>query len=139
MNQQANLELQVPLDNLVEGTHPPADATDDVYVMPATQGQVRFWSLDQLNPGNPGLNMPLMWNCRGPLDVELLAAAFSEAVRRHEMLRTTFDRVDDRLAQLIGPPYQVQLPVDDLQHLPDAPNSPEAGRLIRAHAAYRMD
>ncbi len=31
---------------------PPAD---DVYVMPATQGQIRFWSLDQMHPGNPAL------------------------------------------------------------------------------------
>jgi thioesterase domain-containing protein len=142
MNQQVNLEMNVPPGKLVEDIHniaPTPPAADDVYVMPATQGQVRFWSLDQLNPGNPGLNMPLMWSCSGPLDVELLAAAFSEAVRRHEMLRTTFDMVDGRLAQLIGPPYQVQLSVDDLQHLPDPPTSPEAGHLIRAHAAYRMD
>ncbi len=69
---------------------PPAD---EVYVMPATQGQIRFWSLDQMHPGNPALNMPLMWQCRGELNVDLLAMAFTQAVRRHEMLRTTFAMV----------------------------------------------
>jgi len=115
---------------------PPAD---DVYVMPATQGQIRFWSLDQMHPGNPALNMPLMWQCRGKLNVDLLALAFSQAVQRHEMLRTTFAMVDGKLSQIIGNPYSVALPVKDLQHVPDAAKSPEAGSLIREHAAYSMD
>src|SRR5258708_1439871 len=115
---------------------PPAD---EVYVMPATQGQIRFWSLDQMHPGNPALNMPLMWQCRGELNVDLLAMAFTLAVRRHEMLRTTFAMVDGRLSQIIGRPYSVALPIKDLQDVPDAANSLEAGRLIREHAAYRMD
>jgi thioesterase domain-containing protein len=111
----------------------------DVYVMPATQGQIRFWSLDQMHPGNPALNMPLMWQCKGELNVDLLATAFSLAVRRHEMLRTTFAMVDGNLAQIIGTPYTVALPVRDLQHLANAATSEEAGNLIREHAAYRMD
>ena len=114
-------------------------AADEVYVMPATQGQIRFWSLDQMHPGNPALNMPLMWQCRGELNVDMLAMAFTQAVRRHEMLRTTFAIVDGNLAQIIGRPYAVPLPVKDLQHIPDAATSLEAGKLIREHAAYRMD
>jgi len=121
---------------VVSSTVPPAD---EVYVMPATQGQIRFWSLDQMHPGNPALNMPLMWQCRGEMNADLLAMAFSLAVRRHEMLRTTFAMVDGKLSQIIGLPYSVALPVKDLQDVPDAANSQEAGRLIREHAAYRMD
>jgi thioesterase domain-containing protein len=116
-----------------------ASPVDEVYAMPATQGQVRFWSLDQMHPGNPALNMPLMWQCLGKLNVDLLAMAFTLAVRRHEMLRTTFAMVDGKLSQIIGLPYIVALPVKDLQAVPDAANSSEAGRLIREHAAYRMD
>jgi thioesterase domain-containing protein/aryl carrier-like protein len=112
---------------------------DDIYVMPATQGMIRFWSLDQMHPGNPALNMPLMWQCKGKLNVDLLATAFTMAVRRHEVLRTTFAMVDGNLAQIIGRPYAVTLPVKDLQHIPNAATSPDAGILIREHAAYRMD
>lgn len=112
---------------------------DEVYAMPATQGQIRFWSLDQMHPGNPALNMPLMWQCRGELNVDLLAMAFTLAVHRHEMLRTTFAMVDGSLSQIIGKPYTVTLPIIDLQHIPNAAASPEAGVLIRKHAAYRMD
>jgi thioesterase domain-containing protein len=112
---------------------------DEVYAMPATQGQIRFWSLDQMHPGNPALNMPLMWQCKGELNVDLLAMAFTLSVRRHEMLRTTFAMVDGSLTQIIGKPYTVALPVKDLQQIPNAAASPEAGVLIREHAAYRMD
>src|ERR1700743_3417388 len=118
----------IPEDTpVVSSIAPPAD---EVYVMPATQGQIRFWSLDQMHPGNPALNMPLMWQCRGELNVDLLAMAFTLAVRRHEMLRTTFAMVDGKLSQIIGGAYSVALPVKDLQHMPDAANSPEAGALI---------
>ncbi|HEX3966891.1 MAG TPA: condensation domain-containing protein [Edaphobacter sp.] len=112
---------------------------DEIYAMPATQGQIRFWSLDQMHPGNPALNMPLMWQCRGELNVDVLAMAFTQAVRRHEMLRTTFAMVDGSLAQIIGRAYAVPLPVKDLQRVPSAETSVEAGTLIREHAAYRMD
>jgi thioesterase domain-containing protein len=120
-------------------TTPPTPPADEVYIMPATQGQIRFWSLDQMHPGNPALNMPLMWECRGELDIDLLARAFTQAVRRHEMLRTTFEVVDGNLSQIIGKPYIVALPVKDLQAVPEAMGSPQTHALIREHAAYRMD
>jgi thioesterase domain-containing protein len=120
-------------------TAPPTPPADEVYIMPATQGQIRFWSLDQMHPGNPALNMPLMWECRGELDIDLLARAFTQAVRRHEMLRTTFEVVDGNLSQIIGKPYIVALPVKDLQDVPEAVSSPQTDALIREHAAYRMD
>jgi amino acid adenylation domain-containing protein len=110
-----------------------------VYAMPATQGQIRFWSLDQLNPGNPALNMPLMWQCTGELNVPRLMQAFSACVARHEMLRTTFEVVDGQLTQVIGPAFEVAMPLVDLSHLPDAAHTPEARRLIREHAAIPMD
>ncbi len=85
--------------------------------MPATPGQVRFWSLDQLNPGNPALNMPLMWRCTGPLDVPAMRAAFTHCVARHEMLRTTFCLRDGRLSQIIEPAAPIPIPVLDLEGL----------------------
>ena len=66
----------------------------ELYAMPATPGQVRFWSLDQLSSGNPALNMPLMWQCDGDLNVSAMVQAFSLCVRRHETLRTTFQLME---------------------------------------------
>ena len=112
---------------------------DETYAMPATPGQLRFWSLDQLNPGNPALNMPLMWRCTGPLDVEAMTAAFSRCVARHEMLRTTFALTNGRLSQIIDPPCAVDIAVVDLESEAPQAQRLRADELTRAHAAYRFD
>ncbi len=137
LQSRADAVLDPTLDRVSRGGPPPGDS--EVYAMPATQGQIRFWSLDQLNPGNPALNMPLMWQCIGPLDLARLEQAFSLCVERHEMLRTTFELVDGMLTQIIGPAYRVEIPVENLEHIPDAAHSAQARRAIRAHAAFRMD
>ena len=111
----------------------------DLYAMPATQGQVRFWSLDQLNPGNPALNMPLMWQCTGELNANAMAQAFSLCVRRHETLRTTFRLLDGKLTQIIHPPSTVSIPLVDLSALKAEEQALAADRLTREHAAARMD
>ena len=111
----------------------------DIYAMPATQGQVRFWSLDQLSPGNPALNMPLMWRCTGNLNLNAMVQAFNLCVRRHEALRTTFGLADGQLSQIIHPPSAVQIPLVDLSGLEGEAQRLEADRLTREHAAIRMN
>ena len=113
--------------------------SEETYGMPATQGQLRFWSLDQLNPGNPALNMPLMWKCTGTLNLRALAQAFTLCIVRHEALRTTFELLDGKLSQIIHPPSPAQLSVVDLEPLQGEPRHIEADRLTRDHAAYRFD
>ncbi len=116
-----------------------AELGAETYAMPATPGQLRFWSLDQLNPGNPALNMPLMWRCTGPLDVTAMTAAFSQCIARHEMLRTTFALNSGRLAQMIEPPSPAVIPVVDLEHDDPQAQRLHADELTRAHAAFRFD
>ena len=117
----------------------PRPAENEVYAMPATQGQVRFWSLDQLNPGNPALNMPLMWQCTGPLDVDILHRASAACVQRHESLRTTFMLLEGKLAQVVHPAMDTLLPVVDLTRLEGEAQRTQADELTRTHAALRMD
>jgi len=118
---------------------PEAVPAADLYAMPATQGQVRFWSIDQLNPGNPALNMPLMWQCTGPLNVDAMRLAFAECIRRHESLRTTFSLLDGKLAQIIHPDIAVPIPVEDVTGLSGEAQRLEADRITHEHAAYRFD
>ena len=112
---------------------------EEIYAIPPTRGQERFWSLDQLNPGNAALNMPLMWKCTGPLDLDKLGEAFSRVVERHEALRTTFELVNGRLMQIVGASRPVPIPIVDLQDNPGLELSMEAQRLTNEHAAFRMD
>ena len=124
------IEQDGPMERAIEG---------DLYAMPATQGQVRFWSLDQLNPGNPALNMPLMWKFSGVLDLAMLTEAFGECVARHETLRTTFELVGRELSQVIHAPMRAAIPVVDLSAVPVEEQPAEADRLAREHAAIRMN
>ena len=132
---------QIPVNYFVDSGHESSGsiAKPEVFAMPATAGQLRFWSLDQLNPGNPAFNMPLKWDCTGPLDVAALQHAFALCVDRHEMLRTTFTLNEGKLTQLIHPTMAVLIPVVDLCQLDAAVQSVRGEELIRDHAALRLD
>ena len=73
-------------------------------------GQERLWFLAQLDPTDPSWVVPLAMRLRGSLDVDALARALGELVRRHEVLRTTFSTVDGRPVQIIHEPAPVPLP-----------------------------
>ena len=125
----------IPASKLPE----PAPQAPDTYAMPATQGQLRFWSLDQLNLGNPALNMPLMWQCTGPLDVPALVEAFAQCTHRHEILRTTFETIDRILSQVIHPEMEIPIPVSDLTALSGEAQRIQADQITRDHAAFRFN
>jgi thioesterase domain-containing protein len=122
---------------LVENNAAPSE--QEIFVMPATPCQIRFWLLDSIHPGNHSLNMPLAWKCLGKLDLGVAAAALAELVRRHESLRTTFEMVDGVLSQVIHPPYEVALPVEDLRRLAKEERQRQANAIIQQQARIQMD
>jgi amino acid adenylation domain-containing protein len=95
---------------------------------PLSFAQERFWFLDQLTPGTATYNVPLLMRITGQLDVVALEHTFSEIVRRHEALRTTFVVVDGVPVQRIASPESLTLPVIDLAAIP------QATRMDAAHA-----
>src|SRR5215213_8923981 len=62
--------------------------------VPLSFAQQRLWFLDQLQPGSVVYNLPTAVRVSGRLDVVALEKTFSEIVRRHEILRTTFSTSD---------------------------------------------
>lgn len=132
--------MALELDEFVREPQTAQDAVSgDLYAMPATRGQMRFWSLDQLNPGNPALNMPLMWQCDGALDIIALERAFAVCTERHESLRTTFALRGGQLMQLIHPQMHVPMPLDDVSSLHGEERRQTADRITRDHAAFHFD
>ncbi len=113
--------------------------SDEVYALPASLGQERFWALDRLIPGNPVWNLPVRFRLQGPLDAALIERAFNEIVRRHEILRTTFTIVDGHPAQVIAPTLEIVTPVTDLRHLPAKERDAEVDRLSVAEAHRRFE
>ncbi|HEY9832541.1 MAG TPA: amino acid adenylation domain-containing protein [Stenomitos sp.] len=87
--------------------------------LPLSFAQQRLWFLDQLEPNNSTYNMPAAVRLVGAIDIAALEQSFNEIVRRHEVLRTTFIVTDGQPVQVIAPTLTLNIPVVDLQALPE--------------------
>lgn len=103
---------------------------EEVFVFPTTIGQRRFWLLDQLEPGNPALNVPLAARLSGRIDRDLLERSLNEVLRQHEILRTSFQTIQNDVVQVIHPKKAIQLTWFDLTHHPESKREAEANRLM---------
>ncbi len=106
---------------------------------PLSFAQERLWFLDCLEPGTAFYNVPVALSMTGELDVPALAAALREIVRRHEVLRTTFDQLEGTPFQVIAPSLDPPLPVVDLTALPAERREAEAAARLRGEAGRRFD
>ncbi len=93
-------------------------STDEVFVFPAAFAQQRLWFLSLLAPNNPFYNVSAAIRLTGNLNLTALQQTFNEIIRRHEVLRTTFEMEDGQLNQVIAGSVKIRLKVVDLQHLP---------------------
>ena len=97
--------------------------------LPLSFNQQRLWFLNELEGPNPIYNVPMAWRILGPLNIDVLETCITEIVRRHEALRTTFADSNGTPVQKIAPPWDVYLPVVDLQHLSEDEVETEARKL----------
>jgi len=127
-------------ERLLESALPAADAVlppkeADVFVMPCSISQSRFWLLDQLYPNNPALIIPLAVQFSGPLDASVLERALNAIVARHEILRTDFSQVDGTARQIIHPEIRQVLSVIDARDEPAEKRQERIDREMIAEAA----
>ncbi|MBU2326439.1 MAG: condensation protein, partial [Alphaproteobacteria bacterium] len=85
---------------------------------PCTQTQLRFWILDQLQPGNPALNVSVRWEIRGSFKASTIEAAFRKIIQRHEILRTRFVEREGNPYQQVLDAVDFKLSVIDLRSMP---------------------
>ncbi|WP_282692101.1 non-ribosomal peptide synthetase [Streptomyces sp. CC208A] len=93
-------------------------------LLPMSSAQERLWFLAELEPDSAEYNTLRALRLSGRLDTAALAAALDLVVRRHEVLRTTFDAVDGRGVQVVHEPAGRALSVVDVSG-PDAPAAVE--------------
>ncbi|MCC7369190.1 MAG: non-ribosomal peptide synthetase, partial [Chloroflexi bacterium] len=84
---------------------------------PCSWMQRGLWLLDRLQPG-PAYNLVASTRLRGRLDVAILERALNEVIRRHEVLRTTFQAEDGEPVQRIAPKQYLPIAVVDLSTAP---------------------
>ena len=113
--------------------------SEEVFVLPASLGQERFWGLDRQNPGNPTWSVPVRFRLEGPLNTAFVERAFNEIVARHESLRATFTVADGQPAQVIKSQLKIPVPVTDLRHIPKPERDAEVDRISLKEAHWRFD
>jgi amino acid adenylation domain-containing protein/FkbH-like protein len=101
--------------------------------------QESLWLLNQLDAARTAYNMPMALQLNGSLHVSALEQAITEIVRRHEVLRTTFEIVADSPMQVINPKLTLTFPIVDLQHLPEEERAREIQRLIAEETERLFD
>jgi len=104
--------------------------------IPLTEGQTEMWLAAQFAPEAAGpQHGSNVIHLEGDLDVTALQRALTEAVNRHEALRSTF--AEDGRELLVAPAVAVELPVDDLSGLP-ADARPAAVERVLAEEGRRL-
>ena len=112
---------------------------DEGGVAPLSFAQQRLWFFDQFEPGSPAYNLVSSVLLQGKLDTVALERSFSEVVRRHEALRTTFDVIDNEVVQIIAPPEPLHLQVVDITHLSEAECDDVVQNLIHQQTQASFD
>jgi amino acid adenylation domain-containing protein len=122
-------------------TRPPIQPQSrDRSQFPLSFSQQRLWFLDQLEPGSPFYNEPLLAiRLTGTLDVPALQRTLDTIILRHEVLRTTFALSDGQPVQVINPPASFPLALVDLRSLAPAEREVELRRLAVAEANRPFD
>ena len=78
---------------------------------PLSFAQQRLWIVDQMNPGDSSYNIAAAVKIEGPLKLDVLQRALEEIVRRHEVLRTTFQTIGSEPVQVISDDSSVSIPI----------------------------
>ena len=132
-NSQLSAESRNPLAVSAEGENGGV-FSGDVFAMPASPAQARFWAFEHAYPDTRVWNVACRWSLRGPLNVELLRQALNAVCARHEALRTCFELQGSELMQKAASELTLFLPVDDLRNLPAAEREIKAEQITVAEA-----
>lgn len=101
--------------------------------------QQRLWFIDQLEPESAAYNLPTATRLTGNLNFVALEQSFNEVVRRHEILRTTFQSQGERPVQVIGEAEPASLSVIDLSGLSQDQREFMAGQLATEESRRLFD
>jgi non-ribosomal peptide synthetase component F/thioesterase domain-containing protein/NRPS condensation-like uncharacterized protein len=112
---------------------------DELYLMPASVVQERFWLLHKLDPASPKFHMRATVRVTGSLVPDLLEKGFQGLIDRHEILRTNFTEQDGNLVQVIAPKRQFSLSVISLLNLSKSDREDRLQKLLLTEARQPFD
>jgi surfactin family lipopeptide synthetase A len=108
--------------------------------IPLSFPQQQVWVHSQMVEDVPIYNEAITIYRHGLVDVSVLERCLVEAIRRHEIWRTTFESIDGKPVQIVQPfPDRFPLAFTDLRHLRRDERETEAARLATADARKPFD
>lgn len=107
--------------------------------IPLSFAQERLWFLQKLDSRSLAYFVPRVIRINGKLDPHLMEQAFTEIIRRHEILRTAFPSKDGRPVQRILPPYYFEIPIIDFSGISETVQSVEVSQWIRNEGQRPFD
>ncbi len=90
----------------------PLQAAEEKEYYPQTPAQARLFVLQQAHRESTAYNMTAAMELAGDADPEEIRRVFSQIIREHEALRTSFTLIGDRPVQRIHPPDTIDFTLD---------------------------
>ncbi|WP_071189201.1 non-ribosomal peptide synthetase [Trichormus sp. NMC-1] len=103
----------------------------DIQTFPLSFAQQRLWFFSQLEPESSAYNIPAAIQLTGNLNVSALENSINQILRRHHILRTNFQVINGEPVQVIRAETNLQIPVIDLENIPENIRETEAIRLAK--------
>ncbi|MPZ28883.1 MAG: amino acid adenylation domain-containing protein [Micromonosporaceae bacterium] len=107
-------------------------------IHPLTDLQREFWTARRVYPA-ASTTIAVRLRLTGVTDPDRVRAALADLVRRHEVLRTTFEEWDDGPVAVVGPPVPVPVHEVDLTGLPATDRPARLAELADAAAGHVFD
>ncbi|MFI6350928.1 amino acid adenylation domain-containing protein [Streptomyces sp. NPDC050560] len=101
--------------------------------------EARIWFADQLDPGDPAYNMPVVCRLRGGVDVPALLAAVAALPAAHEALRTSFPSAEGRPVRAVAGAAELAARVVDLSGLGERERDAALTALLAEETGTRFD
>jgi len=102
-------------------------------------GQEQLWFLNQLAPEAATYNEDVTIIFHEQLNIPALEKSFTELIRRHEILRTTFPSINGQPFQEIHPPSAFTLSVVDLREWPETEREAKARQIATEQLRVPFD
>ncbi|WP_218154651.1 non-ribosomal peptide synthetase [Paenibacillus sp. UNC496MF] len=94
-------ELAASIEALEKQAFESIEPIEEAEHYPLSAAQKRMYVLHQMQEASTTYNMPAVTQFQGPLDLERVRLAFEGLINRHEVLRTSFPRVNGEPVQVI--------------------------------------
>jgi len=76
---------------------------------PLSSSQNRMWFMFEMNDQDPSYNISMSVHVKAKTDIKLLQAAFDALIKRHSILHTTYQYVDNQIMQFVQDPQSIPI------------------------------